>query len=124
MRESGLVSLKSLIYEVKLYRFTCGYAYLNKKYQILFSGINQTKRAFIVGNIDLTEFEQFSEVERVEILWNRDKLWAEKIEKAHEETGNLFISGGAGHFTSDYNVLDRLKEKGFSVRRMNYHCQF
>ena len=120
LRSSGYFSLNRLVNLIHLYPYRCNDENLYAKYRSLFSQISKTKEAYIAGNIN---FPKYSKQEMKELFWKRDKVWVEKIEKAHQEIGNLFIAGGMLHFISDYNLLDRLKEKGFSVHRLNHQCQ-
>ena len=113
-------SLNSLVNLIQLYSDQCNDQSLYPMYKKLSSDIKTIKRNYIEGTI---KFPQYSNQKKRELFWNRDQLWVEKIEKAHQETGNIFIATGFLHFISDYNLLDRLKEKGFSVNRLNHQCQ-
>ena len=75
----------------------------------------------------------------------RNELWRLKIIKAHERHNSFFVAGGVAHFIrqdrnplnlnalKEYaeankslptNVLDMLKEEGFTVKRMGTDCHF
>ena len=75
----------------------------------------------------------------------RNEMWRSKIIKAHEQHNSIFIAAGLAHFiTQDHNpnniralkeyaeankslptnVLDMLKEEGFTVKRMGTDCHF
>ena len=52
------------------------------------------------------------------LLKNRNELWLEKFIEAHEKYENIFLAAGVAHFIGAHNMLDMLKEKGFSLSRM------
>ena len=52
------------------------------------------------------------------LLKNRNELWLEKFMEAHEKYENIFLAAGVAHFIGAHNMLDMLKEKGFSLSRM------
>lgn len=54
------------------------------------------------------------------IFRQRNKIWLEKFQKAHEnqEYENIFLTGGLLHFTGPFNLLDMLEEREFSVTAM------
>ena len=83
---------------------------------------------------------------RIKYIMNfRNEIWRPKIIKAHENHNSIFIAAGLAHFiTQDHNpnniralkdyievnkslpvnVLDMLKEEGFTVKRMKPDCHF
>ena len=50
-------------------------------------------------------------------LKKRNELWLRKFREAHEssEYESLFLAGGTRHFVGSFNLIDQLKEEGFSV---------
>ena len=63
------------------------------------------------------EFEGLPE----EITKNRNERWIDKIKQTREENpeyDSIFSAVGLGHLIGPYNLLDMLKEEGFSVSRI------
>ena len=76
----------------------------------------------------------------------RNEMWRSKIIKAHSQQNRLFVTGGVEHFveqnhrnllnlkaleqyaqdnqTLPNNVLDMLKQEGFTIQRMSADCSF
>ena len=92
-----------------------------------------------------TEIKQSEILTTKYVLDFRNEIWRRKIIKAHTEHNSIFIAGGADHFTlknrnplklkalEEYaeankalptNVLDMLKEEGFTIKRMKTDCSF
>ena len=58
------------------------------------------------------------------VLKNRNQKWIEKIRQSHKDNNSIFIATGLGHLIASDNILDMLKEDGFSIQRMNADCSF
>ena len=52
---------------------------------------------------------------------NRNQLWLKKFVKVHGKYDSIFLVAGIGHLLGPHNILDMLKEEGFSVERMTCH---
>ena len=59
------------------------------------------------------------------LLRKRNEIWLTKLLSAHKQEGNtnMFVAAGLAHFQGPFNVLDKLKKEGFSVKRFNSDCQ-
>ena len=57
------------------------------------------------------------------LLKSRNEQWIEKIVESHEDNDSVFIAAGVSHFISYSNVLDMLKDRGFSVKRLKVNCK-
>jgi uncharacterized protein YbaP (TraB family) len=53
------------------------------------------------------------------IFTDRNKLWAEKIERMNSIQTPMFIAVGAGHLVGENNLFIYLKAAGFTVRRIS-----
>ncbi|MCZ0931830.1 MAG: TraB/GumN family protein [Oligoflexia bacterium] len=61
---------------------------------------------------------------RHNLLRKRNEVWLKKLLSTHVEgNANMFVAGGLAHFQGSYNVLNKLKENGFSVKRFNSDCK-
>ena len=52
---------------------------------------------------------------------NRNQLCLKKFVEVQGKYDSIFLVAGIGHFVGPHNMLDMLKEKGFSVERMMCH---
>lgn len=52
----------------------------------------------------------------------RNEQWLSKFESAHGKHDRIFVAAGTAHFIGDFNFIDMLKEKGFSIERVS--CQY
>ena len=59
------------------------------------------------------------------LLKKRNEIWLKKLLSAHvrEDNTNMFVAGGMLHFQGSFNVLDKLRKNGFSVKRFNSDCK-
>ena len=67
--------------------------------------------------------QEIQEFVNQKLLKSRNKQWIEKIVESHEDNDSVFIAAGLGHFIEYSNVLDMLKDKGFSVKRLKANCK-
>ena len=56
------------------------------------------------------------------LLKERNEQWLSKFESAHGKYDRIFVAAGAAHFIGDFNFIDMLKGKGFSIERVS--CQY
>ena len=74
------------------------------------------------GNMSLPE-EEGGEQQDI-VFKNRNALWVKKFKKSRARRDQVFLAGGAAHFIGPDNVLDMLKEDGFTIERMTSSCGF
>ena len=55
------------------------------------------------------------------LLKERNEVWFQKLKEAFEshKYENIFLAGGVAHLIGPFNILDQLKEEGFTVKRLN-----
>ena len=58
------------------------------------------------------------------LLKFRNERWFPKLLSAHRDHKQVFVAAGLAHFTSAHNILDQLRDSGFSVKRMKAGCKF
>ncbi|MEO0441708.1 MAG: TraB/GumN family protein [Pseudomonadota bacterium] len=54
------------------------------------------------------------------LLADRNATWAEWVEQRMDEPGTLFMAVGAGHLAGESSLQEKLKAKGFKVKRLEY----
>ena len=54
------------------------------------------------------------------LLWDRNARWADQIKARMDKPGTVFVAVGAGHLAGDKSVQDYLKERGLTVKRVEY----
>lgn len=54
------------------------------------------------------------------LLWDRNDRWADQIKERMGQPGTVFIAVGAGHLAGQHSVQDYLKERGLTVKRVEY----
>ena len=54
------------------------------------------------------------------LLWDRNARWADKLKARMDHPGTVFVAVGAGHLAGQHSVQDYLKERGLSVKRVEY----
>ena len=72
-------------------------------------------QSYMSGDVDaLKSIGVFS---KEALLKNRNELWMKKFKEVHEnpEYESIFLAGGISHFVGSFNLIDQLKEEGFSV---------
>lgn len=69
-------------------------------------------------NFELVSLVSSKNLDKAAFLKNRNELWLDKFIKAHREHNNIFLVVGLAHLLGNHNILDMLREKGFSVERM------
>ena len=72
--------------------------------------------------IDKAQEQKLEGMVKDKLLKNRNIIWVEKITQAlnTEENNTIFVAGGVLHFLGSDNVIDRLKEEGFNIKKL--HC--
>jgi len=55
-------------------------------------------------------------------LKRRNEKWFEKLVLAHKTNEEMFVAGGLAHFIDEFNVLDKLKQAGFTINRYSTEC--
>ena len=54
------------------------------------------------------------------LLWDRNARWAGQIKERMDQPGTVFVAVGAGHLAGQHSVQDYLKERGLTVKRVEY----
>ncbi len=54
-------------------------------------------------------------------LKDRNERWTAKFKSAYGDYDQMFVAGGVAHFIGPHNMLDMLREEGFSVQRVSCH---
>ena len=72
------------------------------------------------GNIAINSFSD--ETLDTVLLKDRNEKWLVKFKDAHTQHNQIFLASGAAHFIGNFNLLDMLKQDGFSISRMNASC--
>ena len=54
------------------------------------------------------------------LLWDRNARWADQIRERMDRPGTVFVAVGAGHLAGQHSVQDYLKERGLTVKRVEY----
>ena len=54
------------------------------------------------------------------LLWDRNARWADKLKARMDQPGTVFVAVGAGHLAGEHSVQDYLKERGLTVKRVEY----
>ncbi len=62
-------------------------------------------------------FSQFPNLQK-SFLFNRNKNWANQIDKMMKGSGNIFIAVGAGHLGGEKSVQWYLEQKGYHITRV------
>ena len=52
-------------------------------------------------------------------LKNRNEKWMAKFLSAYNDYNNIFVAVGLAHFIGPFNLIDMLKEAGFSMKQMS-----
>lgn len=58
-----------------------------------------------------------------DMLKFRNEKWLHKLIAAHESHADIFVAAGTLHFIGEFNVLDLLKGKGYTIKRLNSNCR-
>ena len=53
-------------------------------------------------------------------LWDRNARWADQLKARMDQPGTVFVAVGAGHLAGQHSVQDYLKERGLTVKRVEY----
>ena len=77
----------------------------------------------LISGSDASRGQKIQEFFNQKLLKSRNKQWIEKIVESHEDNDSVFIAAGVGHFIDYSNVLDMLKDRGFSVKRFKVNCK-
>ena len=90
----------------------------DRKVERMKQGLLEMRELYISGNIESLTLETNLKPSLLQKI--RNELWLEKFKKAHEspEYESVFLAAGLGHFVFPFNLIDQLKEEGFSVNRM------
>ena len=54
------------------------------------------------------------------LLWDRNARWADQLKARMDQPGTVFVAVGAGHLAGEHSVQDYLKERGLTVKRVEY----
>ncbi|MDO9369346.1 MAG: TraB/GumN family protein [Sphingopyxis sp.] len=54
------------------------------------------------------------------LLWDRNARWADQLKARMDKPGTVFVAVGAGHLAGEKSVQDYLKERGLTVKRVEY----
>src|SRR3546814_19384657 len=54
------------------------------------------------------------------LLWDRNARWADQLKARMDQPGTVFVAVGAGHLAGERSVQDYLKERGLTVKRVEY----
>ena len=54
------------------------------------------------------------------LLWDRNARWADQLKARMDQPGTVFVAVGAGHLAGQHSVQDYLKERGLTVKRVEY----
>ncbi len=73
---------------------------------------------------DISVISGLSLDEQEIILKERNLIWLDKLKESRQKYNHVFLAGGVGHFIWEFNILDMLRNEGFSVHRMNSSCSF
>jgi uncharacterized protein len=52
------------------------------------------------------------------LLYKRNANWTEKLAERMKKPGTIMVAVGAGHLAGDRSVVDMLRKRGFSVKRV------
>ena len=72
------------------------------------------------GNIPVDSFSD-ENLDTV-LLRDRNEKWRVKFKEAHTQYNQIFLASGTAHFIGNFNLLNMLKQDGFSISRMNASC--
>lgn len=91
--------------------------------------LNHTTRANVDQLVEYTAAYKEADEEKIlnewpygKKLWQclfleKNKVWADFINKAHSEEAPLFVAAGVSHFIGSGNIFETLTQQGFSVTR-------
>ena len=90
-------------------RLVADYKYIKKDFSVLFTGLSELE-------------QQFEGVVKDTLLKNNNNIWVEKINQAlnTEENNTIFVAVDILYFLGPDNMIDMLKEAGFSIKKL--HC--
>ena len=91
------------------------------------SGILAFIHSYRKGTITSEELNKVITDEQKKIsLKDRNEKWVVQFKEAYKSNQykQIFLAGGTAHFIAEFNVLDMLKQEGFSISRMNARCLF
>lgn len=54
------------------------------------------------------------------LLWDRNARWADQLKARMDQPGTVFVAVGAGHLAGEHSVQDYLKERGVTLKRVEY----
>ena len=77
----------------------------------------------LMSGADASGGQKIQEFFNQKLLKSRNKQWIEKIVESHEGNDSVFIAAEVSHFIEYSNVLDMLKDRGFSVKRFKVNCK-
>ena len=122
---------------IQNYETECSREKIKEKFEHIISSLKEMRNNYKSGReISLTamvemykkkgasesEIEIFKNNYNQNLLKARNEIWLEKLLSAHNSYNNIFVAAGLVHFTDNFNILDKLKEEGFSVQRLNPDC--
>lgn len=70
-------------------------------------------------NGDLSLGDNLGETLTEHGLRDRNKKWLAKFQSVYNNYDNMFIAVGVAHFIGPFNLVDMLREEGFSVEQMS-----
>ena len=75
----------------------------------------QKRQPYISGDVEV--FKSIEIGSKKSMLKNRNELWLKKFTEAHAnpEYNSIFLAAGTSHFVGSFNLIDWLKEEGFSI---------
>ena len=87
----------------------------NQIFEDFKQSVLQKRQPYISGNREA--FKSIETGSKKALLKNRNESWLKKFTEAHENPkhNSIFIAGGTSHFVGSFNLIDWLREEGFSV---------
>ena len=75
----------------------------------------QKRQPYISGDREV--FKSIEIGSKKALLKNRNESWLKKFTEAHANPkhNSIFLAGGTSHFVGSFNLIDWLKEEGFSI---------
>lgn len=115
---------------IKNYDKNCSREKFERQEEFRLNFIKKMEEDYKVGKLTVMSLldlngagrEQMDFVNEV-MLKSRNEIWLTKIIKAFENHNSIFIAAGLLHWLGEYNLLDMLKEEGFSINRIDADCR-
>ena len=92
-------------------------------FELCISGVIQHINKYVEGDLEIGKSKK--EYDKA-LLKDRNDQWVAKFKEAYGsgKYDQIFLAGGTAHFIADFNVIDMLKQDGFSISRMNAACEY